>query len=121
MPPREWRLRITDILDAIARIQRYTADLTEDAFVNDERTRDAVIRNLEVIGEASRHVPDEIKAGHPEIPWRSMLDMRNFAVHQYEQINLGIIWSTIQDDIPPLVPRLQRILAGTGEDTNAPR
>ena len=54
--PREWRLRITDILDAIARIQRYTADLTEDAFVNDERTRDAVIRNLEVIGEASRHV-----------------------------------------------------------------
>jgi uncharacterized protein with HEPN domain len=68
MPPREWRLRIADILDAIAAIQSYTQEMDYEMFIQDRRTVDAVLRNLTVIGEAATYVPDDIVARHPEIP-----------------------------------------------------
>jgi uncharacterized protein with HEPN domain len=99
-----WKYRITDILGSIKKIQNYVHQREFDDFEKDEKTIDAVIRNFIVIGEAARHVPDDIYAKYPNIPWRVMGDLRNFAVHEYWSVELSTIWKTIQDDLPPLVP-----------------
>lgn len=81
MPPRGWKLRITDILEAIGLIRDYVEGLDFEAFRADRKTVDAVIRNITVIGEAARSVPREIADAHPEIPWKVMRDIRNVVVH----------------------------------------
>ncbi len=81
MPPRDWAFRIQDILDAIAKIRRYVSDIDFDTFENDEEVMGAVIHNLTVIGEAANHIPAEITSRHSDIPWRQMIDMRNFSAH----------------------------------------
>ena len=110
MPPRDWAFRIQDILDAIAKIQRYMAGVSFDTFENDEEIMDAVIHNLTVIGEAANHMPDDIRRLHPEIPWRQMIDLRNFTVHAYWNLRPSIIWDTTQNDLPPLVGSLTNLL-----------
>ena len=110
MPPRNWKIRIADILDCIVKIQRYTKGYTFDDFQDDDKTIDSVLRNLEIIGEAARHVPAEIRARHSDLPWVEMLTMRNIVIHEYHGVNLRIIWQTVKEDLPPLLPRLKRIL-----------
>jgi uncharacterized protein with HEPN domain len=110
MPYRDWKLRLEDILEAIARIDRYVAGMDYEAFRADDKTTDAVVRNLEVIGEAARHVPEEMQRQHPELPWDKMRDIRNLLIHQYFGISIPIVWQTIQDDLPALVPLLGKIL-----------
>jgi uncharacterized protein with HEPN domain len=110
MSRRLWKYRITDILDSIKKIQNYVDQMEFDDFEKDEKTIDAVIRNFIVIGEAARNIPDEISAKYPNIPWRVMGDMRNFAVHEYWGVELSTIWKTIRDDLPPLVPSLSRVI-----------
>jgi uncharacterized protein with HEPN domain len=111
MPPREWKLRVTDILEAVAKIKDYTADMDADVFGSDPKTIDAVIRNFTIIGEAATHVPTQITEAYPQIPWRKMRDMRNVAVHTYFGVKKHIIWDAIQDDLPPLVPLLEELLS----------
>jgi len=110
VPPRNWKIRIADILDCIVKIQRYTKGYTFDDFQDDDKTIDSVLRNLEIIGEAARHVPAEIRAQHSDLPWVEMLTMRNIVIHEYHGVNLRIIWQTVKEDLPPLLPRLKRIL-----------
>ena len=110
MSRRLWNYRIKDILESINKIQKYVDRMEFKDFRKDEKTIDAVIRNFIVIREAARNVPDEIFAKYPDIPWRVMGDMRNFAVHEYWGVELRTIWKTIQDDLPPLVPSLNRII-----------
>lgn len=110
MQPRNWKMRISDILQCIAKIRRFTKGYTFDEFQSDEKTIDSVLRNLEIIGEAARHVPSNIKMQHPEVPWAEMLTMRNIVIHEYHGVNLQIIWQTLKEDLPPLVPPLKRIL-----------
>ena len=83
MPPRSWRVRIEDILDAIDNIEHYVAGLDFDAFDADRKTVDAVERNLEIIGEATANLPDEVLARWPEVPWRYMKGVRNLLAHEY--------------------------------------
>ena len=109
MPPRDWRLRIVDILDAIAVIQEYTAGMDYAAFVRDRKTVDAVLRNITIIGEAAGYVPEDVMAAHPEIPWREMHDMRNVVVHAYFGVNNDILWDTIKINLPPLVEPLRKM------------
>ena len=111
MPPRDWRMRVEDILDAIAQSQAYVAGMTFDAFQADRKTTDAVVRNITVIGEAANNVPPSIADKHPEIPWKLMRDFRNVVVHRYFGLDLKVIWDTVQVEIPPLVEPLQRLLA----------
>ncbi len=111
MPPRDWAFRIQDILDAIAKIRRYVSDIDFNTFENDEEIMDAVIHNLTVIGEAAHHIPVEITRRHADIPWRQMIDMRNFSVHAYWSLRPSVIWNTIQNDLPPLVARLAKLLS----------
>lgn len=115
MPPRDWALRITDILDSIAAIREFTTGMDYAAFTRDRKTIDATLRNFTVIGEAARHVPDDMTAAYPEVPWQDMRDMRNLLMHQYFGGNLRIVWDTIQFDLPPLVPQLRRILEENAE------
>jgi uncharacterized protein with HEPN domain len=93
------------ILEAIARIQRYTAGMSQAEFVDDELVQDGVIRNLEIVGEASRNIerahPD-FAAAHPELPLAIAYDMRNALSHGYFKVDLQIVWRTIHSDLPQL-------------------
>lgn len=108
--PRKWKFRIRHILEAIARAPAYTRGMSFEGFQADQKTVDAVITRVTVIGEATRNVPGAVRAAHPEVPWRKMLALRNIAVHEYDRIDLGILWNVIQQDLPPLVPFLNDIL-----------
>jgi uncharacterized protein with HEPN domain len=110
MPPREWKLRVEDILDAIAKIRRYTEAMTIDTLMADERTVDAVMRNITIIGEASNHVPAAIRNRYPEVPWDEMRGIRNRLVHEYYEVDMDILWQTLRGNLPPLVPLLQEVL-----------
>jgi uncharacterized protein with HEPN domain len=79
-------------------------------FEQDDKTIDAVLRNLEIIGEAARHISRELQADHPEIPWAEMQAMRNIVVHEYHGVNLKIIWQTVKENLHPLKPLLRKIL-----------
>lgn len=113
MPPRDWQLRIADILDAIAAIQEFTAGMDYGTFTQDRKTVDAVLRNFTIIGEAARHTPDDVTTAHPEIPWQDMRDTRNVIMHGYFGVNLRIVWDTIHDDLPPLIEPLKALLSET--------
>ncbi len=115
MPPRDWLHRIDDIITAIEKIQRFTHGLDLRGFQADEKSRDAVIRNLTVIGEAAMHLPERIKAEHPEIPWREMQGIRNIVVHEYFGVSDEILWETVRKDLPALVAPLQA-LRGHAQD-----
>jgi uncharacterized protein with HEPN domain len=110
MSPRFWRHRISDILEATEKIESYVKGMDYDAFAKDGKTVDAVIRNLIVIGEAARNVPEEVVVKHPDVPWRLMGDMRNFAVHEYWGVELREVWETIHKDLPPLYSLLQDLV-----------
>ena len=100
------------MLEGIAKIERYTKGLSHTHFHEDEKTIDAVVRNLIVIGEAARLVPDEIAEQHPEIAWKKMRGLRNLAVHEYFGVDADILWETIQHDLPPLASMLRCVLQG---------
>jgi uncharacterized protein with HEPN domain len=104
-------MRVEDILDAIAKIERYTAGMTAESFAVDDKTIDAVVRNLEIIGEAARHVPSDIAARYSAIPWGKMRGMRNFLIHDYPGADHDIVWDTVRRDLPPLAPLLRALLA----------
>ncbi len=110
MPPRDWRFRIQDILDAIAAVSDYTADMDFEQFTRDRRTVDAVVRNLILIGEAARHIPDDICAKSSTLPWSEMRAMRNLVVHQYFGVSDAILWQTVKQDLPSIVEPLLRLL-----------
>ena len=107
---RKWHFRIEHILEAIAKIQRYTAGMSEGAFVADDLVVDAVERNFTIIGEAARQIPLNIQRKHPEIPWALMQGMRNILVHEYDAVKLEVVWRTIQQDLASLAEPLQRLV-----------
>ena len=103
------KLRISDylehILEAIERIDRYTQGMSEDEFLQDEKTQDAVIRNFEIIGEASRNIDQhhsDFAAEHSNVPWRIAYEMRNALAHGYFMVDTGIVWKTIKADLPKM-------------------
>lgn len=106
-----WRLRLRHVLDSIAECRSFVAGMTCDAFCVDAKTLKAVVWNIATIGEAVRHVPAEIIAALPEIPWAAMRGMRNQNAHGYDSIDYEIVWNVVQDGLPPLVPLLELVIA----------
>lgn len=109
MRHRDWSIRIQDILDAARKVIAHTSGLDFETFAGDDWSVDAVLRNFTVIGEAAAHIPDEICEQHPEVPWGDMRDMRNIVVHEYFGVDLTIVWTTIREDLPVLIPQLENI------------
>lgn len=103
------RLYLIHIRECIARIFRYVAD-GGGAFLEDTKTQDAVIRNLQTLAESTQRLSDEIKARYPQVDWRNIAGFRNVAVHDYLSIDLGQIWNIVQDDLPPLDLQIEEIL-----------
>jgi uncharacterized protein with HEPN domain len=101
---------LEDMHEAMRRIRNYTDGLTFDEFTSSTLKMDAVIRNLEIIGEASKNVPDSLKNKYPEIPWRSMYGLRNYMVHEYFGIDYDNIWKIIKVELPGNFKDLNRII-----------
>jgi len=95
-------LYFNDILHAAAKIQRYTRGMAFAEFKRDDKTVDAVIRNLHVIGEAARSVPIHVQNKNPQVPWRDIIAMRNILIHEYFGVDAAIIWKTVREDLPVL-------------------
>ncbi len=93
---------VSDILDAIRRIERYTKGMTRAGFGHDERTRDAVTRCLEIVSEASRRVPDAMKSKHPDIPWAKIAGIGNILRHEYRSVSTDAIWEVVQSHLAEL-------------------
>lgn len=109
MSPRSWKFRIDDINDALNKIFQYVQGLDYADWLKDQKTIDAVIRNLEIIGEAAAKVPQEIQDKYSDIPWYQMKGMRNILIHEYFGVDNEMLWNTIQDDLPKLKKNIQNI------------
>jgi uncharacterized protein with HEPN domain len=108
--PRLYSDYLRDILDAVSRATSFVSGMSFDAFAQDARTSFAVIRALEIIGEAARQIPPTLREAHPEVPWRAMTGIRDKLIHQYFGVDLEVIWRTVHDDLPPLVSALEPVL-----------
>ena len=100
---------IEHILQALQRIGSYTNDMEETAFLKDTRTQDACIRQFEIVGEATKRLSSTFRSQFSQIPWRSLAAMRDKLIHDYIQVNLVIVWSTISNDVMPLLIELEKI------------
>lgn len=103
---RAWRFYLDDMIEFAEKAHLYTAGLAQTAFIADGLTHDATLRNLELIGEAATHIPEDVQKAHPEIPWRQIIATRNRLIHAYLGIDEDTIWSIIQDDLPDLLAAL---------------
>ena len=111
---RDVRERLRDILEAIDRIERYTSR-GRTAFFDDELIQTWVIRHLQIIGEAARSVPEEIRRDASDIPWPKITGMRHILVHDYFGIDLRLVWAVVEDQLLPLREGVRRLLARLGE------
>ena len=96
------KLYLRDILDAIAKIEDYTEGLSFEEFSKNNLVVDAVVRNFEIIGEASKNIPEETKSQYSQIPWKEMAGMRDKMIHEYFGVDLEIVWETIKTRLPQL-------------------
>ncbi len=103
---RKWKLRVDDALKSIGYIQEDTEALTYEDFEDNRLVRQAVERNLEIIGEALNKIPENIRNKYPEVPWREIVGVRNFIVHQYFQVSQEIEWSIVTEDLGILKEKL---------------
>jgi uncharacterized protein with HEPN domain len=98
---------IDHILQAINKIKKYTENLTREEFEKDELIQDAVIRNIEIIGEATKNLSKKLREIHTDVPWRAMSGMRDKLIHDYVGIDFDVVWETIKEDIPILEDALK--------------
>ncbi len=112
--PREWSFYVKDMIEFCGKVQNYTANLHHEGFVADERTYDATVRNLELIGEAATHIPSRVRKKYPEIPWRALIGLRNRLIHVYLGIDDIILWTVIQEAVPTLPAMLRDLLEAEG-------
>jgi uncharacterized protein with HEPN domain len=108
--PRDFRLYLDDILECCSKIRKFTEGLSFEEFESDVKTQDAVIRNFEVIGEAARRLPDEIKSQYAGIEWAKIIGFRNILIHEYFGVKLETVWTAVQEKIPILEEETKAVL-----------
>ena len=107
---RDYKIYLEDILTAIDKIQSYTQNISFEKFSEDEKTLDAVVRNLEILGEAIKNVPEEIRKKYPDIEWKKISGLRDILIHEYFGVDKDIIWDVIQHKLPLLQKQIKMIL-----------
>ncbi|RMH87113.1 MAG: DUF86 domain-containing protein [Calditrichaeota bacterium] len=100
---------IEDIRDAMAKIAEFIAGMNYQQFVRDSKTVFAVVRALEIVGEATKMIPEDIRQKYPMIPWRDMARMRDKLIHHYFGVHLKVVWKTITEDLPELTPLIDKV------------
>jgi uncharacterized protein with HEPN domain len=115
MSSRRWRFFVEDILTAISAIQSFVGDTSFEEFSHNDLLLSAVERKFITIGEAVRHIPNQILESYSSVPWRQMADMRNIVAHLYWGVNAKSLWDTAHKDLPPLIPLLKQILKETSD------
>jgi uncharacterized protein with HEPN domain len=106
---RDARLYLDDIFDAIEKIESYVEGLSFDEFKEDSKTVDAIVRNFEIIGEATKRISPEFKDKYPQIPWKMMAGTRDKLIHEYFGVNLQVLWKAVKEDLPPVKRNLKRV------------
>lgn len=109
---RDYKVYLEDVLEAISKIRTYPVGLSLKMLSDDSKTLDAVVRNLEVIGEAIKKVPDEVRSNHPGIDWKRIAGLRDILIHEYFGVDVEIIWDIVQNKLPVLEKHVKQILTG---------
>lgn len=107
---------VQDILDAINDARDFTKAMKFEDFIEDKKTINAVVRSLEVIGEATKKIPNDMRAEYPDIPWKRMAGMRDKLIHDYFGVDLEIVWEVINNELPPIEPLIRRVLDDIGTE-----
>jgi uncharacterized protein with HEPN domain len=108
--PRDYKVYLEDIIEAIRKIRFFTTGLSSQTFLSDIKTFDAVIRNLEIIGEAIKRVPEEIRSIYPDVEWKKIAGLRDILAHEYFGVDVEIIWDIIQNKLPVLEEQIKQML-----------
>jgi len=110
MSKRDWKLLLMDILECINKIEKYVEAQNYEQFMEDEKTKDAVVRELEIIGEAANQVPKEIQRKFISVPWAQIIAMRNRMIHGYFAVDYRIVWDIVMTDLPSLKIEIECML-----------
>ena len=111
MSKRDLVLLLEDIFEAALKVRRYSKGLDYEAFVDDDKTMDAVVRNFEIIGEAANRLSDDFRSSNPQIAWDRMRGFRNRIVHDYFGIDYEIVWDIIENDIELLIEQIEALIS----------
>lgn len=106
---RDYADYIADIAGSVEDIMVFTADMSFQDFANDKKTQYAVIRSLEIMGEAAKKIPDSIREKYPDVPWKQMAGTRDKLIHEYHGVDLSIIWAVVEDELPKVKPAIDRL------------
>ena len=115
MSKREWKLFVEDILESLELIEKYIRGKDFEDFQDDRKTIDAVVRNLEIIGEAAKFIPEEMKMKYTHIDWKGIVGLRNRIAHEYFGLSLSVIWRIINEEFKPLKKQIQKLSEETDE------
>ena len=115
LPDRD-RVFVGQMIEAAQAALDFTEGRTKDALLSDRFVAFAVVRAIQLVGQAARNVSEGVQATSPDIPWRQMIGMRNVVVHDYADVDLALVWKTVRDDLPSLVRRLRALLDEAASD-----